>query len=1002
MKTSSDATSVSAHPTQITSSDQDQPTTPQRAPLICDVEDKLQQGDPASLDGKRQPDQAAPTQQLFDEVAGRRHTHSLYRTISLLSSHRITMARTKEVAIHWRNTPAGVRKLKPWPFARMQVTPIRRRVRPHPRSLQADSESDESASSGTSRQVGTNNTRRTARSGHPKNLRQPVPTRTRVPRKPAEKPNPYSFLDELTIEPVSYYATSYDCNGIRIAHTFVGADGNNDVVVAQPVRGPRVFVGAIPPEWHLGPHPVVHIDPALQEKSATKSRSGRFFIGNEKMLTHRPPPNIYPINTDAAYNSAPSPAPMQPPSPMSDITASPLPLSPLTRPSTPKSPDSAEHSRSKLPSPTSDTTGSPRPLSPLTLPSTPKSPDSAEHARSNSTGYGIAVDSSDVKDYSRIAPQAEAICPDSCEKRADDVPIFTDESIGLDLLLFRASTPDGLPVSSLPVGLYGDSLPHHSILNLSPAPNGIDVDGASSTGPSLQASDEDLSQRLHTLRIFSPSPSPSFEISESIDDAAVFSPSPSPSFEISESIDDAAQEPDRSKLRLLNQCIRYQLVSALGMLVYASDQFPDSRIRTIIIGAIHHCERALQSMPPFEELDEHFPFGMLQSAETDFHSCVLKFDGVPPTTVKRVTEDARAALLHAKSIIHGTLRQASLYHHLHRPVQSSKMDNNVWDPDRLGEQVKSALENTVAIGEWFSLPTLIPHGSQTPKKCERCMKSRKRNCGTISTFARCTDCHANKVQCSFPDLYLFFVLRSQHPGSDLELYTDIKTARSSARVKSSSIPKAKSALEPSAAIASVEPSNGVITVALPPAGPSVIYSQSLTRSISPPLKANKPLTKPAVNTAVPPLPVAPDGIPPVAPHFQDSIAQEEHPLYSLCPPVTPDGIPLVAPLQDGIAQEEHPLYSLCRIQQNEINRLNGRLFNVHLLQVGFNSVVDSVVNSVNKARYHAAENLYEFKAELLHQGRPLTGETQRCLDVVSKTESLLSQLLFEVHAATAN
>ncbi|KAJ7747475.1 hypothetical protein B0H16DRAFT_1461955 [Mycena metata] len=425
------------------------------------------------------------------------------------------MARTKEAATHWRNTPAGVRKLKPWPFARMQVNPIRRC---------ADSESDESASSGTSRQVGTNKTRRTARSGHPKNL----------------------------------------------PHTFVGADGNNDVVVAQPVRGPRVFVGAIP-----GPHPVVHIDPALQEKSATKSRNGRFFIGNEKMLTHRPPPNIYPINTDAAYNSAPSPAPMQPPSPMSDITASPLPLSPLTRPSTPKSPDSAEHSRSKLPSPMSDTTGSPRPLSPLTLPSTPKSPDSAEHSRSNSTGYGIAVDSSDVEDYSRIAPQAEAICPDSCEKRADDVPIFTDESIGLDLLLFRASTPDGLPVSSLPVGLYGDSLPHHSILNLSPAPSGIDVDGASSTGPSLQASDEDLSQRLHTLRIFSPSPSPSFEISESIDDAAVFSPSPSPSFEISESIDDAAQE---------------QLVSALGMLVYA-------------------------------KLDEHFPFGMLQSAETDFHSC---------------------------------------------------------------------------------------------------------------------------------------------------------------------------------------------------------------------------------------------------------------------------------------------------------------------------------------------------------------------------------------------
>ncbi|KAJ7711113.1 hypothetical protein B0H16DRAFT_1480568 [Mycena metata] len=62
------------------------------------------------------------------------------------------MVHTKQVATHWRNMLGPIRKLNPWPFAQMQVTPSRCRVISRSQALQDDSESDASAPSGTLRQ----------------------------------------------------------------------------------------------------------------------------------------------------------------------------------------------------------------------------------------------------------------------------------------------------------------------------------------------------------------------------------------------------------------------------------------------------------------------------------------------------------------------------------------------------------------------------------------------------------------------------------------------------------------------------------------------------------------------------------------------------------------------------------------------------------------------------------------------------------------------------------
>ncbi|KAJ7732649.1 hypothetical protein B0H16DRAFT_1580598 [Mycena metata] len=118
------------------------------------------------------------------------------------------------------------------------------------------------------------------------------------------KQNPYHVLEQQVIEPTTYYATMYDETGTRIGRTFLGADGDNTIVVAQPARGPRVFIGAVAKEWGLGPNPVVHSElTPIRGKRFRGRGSGRFCVGDERVLRLRVrqrAPDPLPLSEPAA------------------------------------------------------------------------------------------------------------------------------------------------------------------------------------------------------------------------------------------------------------------------------------------------------------------------------------------------------------------------------------------------------------------------------------------------------------------------------------------------------------------------------------------------------------------------------------------------------------------------------------------------------------------------------------------------------------------------------
>lgn len=120
----------------------------------------------------------------------------------------------------------------------------------------------------------------------------------------------------------------YDETGTRIARTFLGADGDNTIVVAQPARGPHVFIGAVAKEWGLGSNPVVHSElTPIRGKRLRGRGSGRFCVGDEKVLRLRVRPR------------APDPLPL--PEPAADLVptvADPVPaveIPDVTEPSIP-------------------------------------------------------------------------------------------------------------------------------------------------------------------------------------------------------------------------------------------------------------------------------------------------------------------------------------------------------------------------------------------------------------------------------------------------------------------------------------------------------------------------------------------------------------------------------------------------------------------------------------------------------------------------------------------
>jgi len=105
----------------------------------------------------------------------------------------------------------------------------------------------------------------------------------------------------LTITgPVTYWATIYGISGEKVGTAFVGGDGNEDVVVARPIRDDacqpngqrkRVFIGSVQPSWGLGPNHVVEDLMPIYNFSTGKGKSRaadvstvRSYIGKKRLL----------------------------------------------------------------------------------------------------------------------------------------------------------------------------------------------------------------------------------------------------------------------------------------------------------------------------------------------------------------------------------------------------------------------------------------------------------------------------------------------------------------------------------------------------------------------------------------------------------------------------------------------------------------------------------------------------------------------------------------------
>ncbi|KAK7052569.1 hypothetical protein R3P38DRAFT_2861120 [Favolaschia claudopus] len=103
------------------------------------------------------------------------------------------------------------------------------------------------------------------------------------------RPTPYKILENLVIAPTTYNAILYDLSGAPMARTYHGADGNKDVLVAQPIKKqPRVFVGAVQEAWELGPDPIVYVEPPpapIQKRKQGHRARTSFYVGDPSVLS---------------------------------------------------------------------------------------------------------------------------------------------------------------------------------------------------------------------------------------------------------------------------------------------------------------------------------------------------------------------------------------------------------------------------------------------------------------------------------------------------------------------------------------------------------------------------------------------------------------------------------------------------------------------------------------------------------------------------------------------
>ncbi|KAF8884111.1 hypothetical protein BD779DRAFT_1801748 [Infundibulicybe gibba] len=135
---------------------------------------------------------------------------------------------------------------------------------------------------------------------------QPIPMREPNKRvSVSTRPSP-SPLPQIT-GPVTYWAAIYSITGEKVGTAFVGEDGNDDVVLAQPLKAPpptkRVFIGRVEPSWGLGARPRLT---KLVPPPKRKTEFTRLFVGNKRKLPRRTalPPPVYDDDADTSSLSS--------------------------------------------------------------------------------------------------------------------------------------------------------------------------------------------------------------------------------------------------------------------------------------------------------------------------------------------------------------------------------------------------------------------------------------------------------------------------------------------------------------------------------------------------------------------------------------------------------------------------------------------------------------------------------------------------------------------------
>ncbi|KAJ7715216.1 hypothetical protein B0H16DRAFT_1898863, partial [Mycena metata] len=536
------------------------------------------------------------------------------------------MARTKHVSKTPRQDPEV--PLKPWPFALMRVTA--------PPTASADS-TDLSDSSVETRPTSS------------RASRQYIPlsaVRRRQPlRRKTTKRSPFHVLDDMVIEPLAYYATMYNPNGTRIAKTFVGADGDNRFLVAHPAAQPRVFIGAVPPEWQLGSNPVVSSEVIPLRGKRIKGRgSGRYCIGDESMLSRRVPRTSVSSPRSPGRDSSVDfdmSKPLTIVTEMSDLyfAGSPLssvPSSPLSSvPSSPVSTTLEYRAVTALDSePLDDGLVSPPPT-----------------AVTSTTVLTDRVLGSPSFDDMRAVQNSPPPATESGRLTADlEAPL-----VQTDLEEERPSAFAEFPPlhgSTILINPISDASVSSTLTGAVNRLSSVDLEQVF-TGPaiSIPPSESEIIQDnggcVTPIRLSSPIGSDYSLVSDG-DNRGSAAGSP---------VQPMAQERTISEdsvmrsIPFLFQCMRCQLSAVVSRLIVAKCLVVHPHFRDVLDSLSARCQTALQSLPIFPSLDADFPFAALSTDSPVMLPRCSQITNLPSELLKALTRDIRVVLVTAASTV---------------------------------------------------------------------------------------------------------------------------------------------------------------------------------------------------------------------------------------------------------------------------------------------------------------------------------------------------------------